>query len=256
MRCLPKRTRLSDTENINANTYRWKVNVDGTDGGAKFDLTFNNQFNFQLFKHGATSTLASSAWFNISDSTIDAHGVRISSASSSSTISSSSTSSASSSTTGTALPTTISQVATPTNLGAAAASETNKPDAPGPIPSTGLSTGVKAAIGVVAAVAVIAILCLVFFFLRRRKNKKAATKPEKFASYQDNEQMGHGPSELGGSGPQSQFQTKVPAPAAGGVQAQTKIPHPAEMSGYSHPSELHGSTDMHGAYGKQPTELP
>jgi hypothetical protein len=55
-------------------TYSWKVTVDGSDGGPKLDLAFENQFNFQLFKPNDTAPFALSAYFNITNTTIDQYG--------------------------------------------------------------------------------------------------------------------------------------------------------------------------------------
>jgi hypothetical protein len=59
-------------------SYSWKVTIDGSDGGSKFDLAKNNQFNLQLFKTNGTKPVASSTFFNITNSTTDQYGSIIS----------------------------------------------------------------------------------------------------------------------------------------------------------------------------------
>jgi hypothetical protein len=59
-------------------TYSWKVTVDGSDGGPKLDLTFENQFNLQLFKPNGTVPFALSAYFNITNATVDQYGNTVS----------------------------------------------------------------------------------------------------------------------------------------------------------------------------------
>jgi hypothetical protein len=54
--------------------YSWKVTIDGSDGGSIFDLALDNQFNFQLYKTNGTEPIALSAFFNITNSTVDQYG--------------------------------------------------------------------------------------------------------------------------------------------------------------------------------------
>ncbi|KAG9231124.1 hypothetical protein BJ875DRAFT_517948 [Amylocarpus encephaloides] len=51
-----------------------QITVDGSDGGSKFDLAFNNQFNFMIFKVNSTSAMAVGSSFNISSATVDRFG--------------------------------------------------------------------------------------------------------------------------------------------------------------------------------------
>ncbi|KAN0089970.1 hypothetical protein V8E51_018549 [Hyaloscypha variabilis] len=60
-------------------SYSWKVTIDGSDGGSIFDLALDNQFNFQLYKTNGTEPIALSAFFNITNSTVDQYGRLISS---------------------------------------------------------------------------------------------------------------------------------------------------------------------------------
>jgi hypothetical protein len=59
-------------------SYSWKVTIDGSDGGSKFDIAKDNQFNFQLFKTNGTKPVAFSTFFNITNSTADQYGSTIS----------------------------------------------------------------------------------------------------------------------------------------------------------------------------------
>jgi hypothetical protein len=59
-------------------SYSWKVTIDGSDGGSKFDIAKDNQFNFQLFKINGTTPVAFSTFFNITNSTVDQYGSTIS----------------------------------------------------------------------------------------------------------------------------------------------------------------------------------
>lgn len=56
------------------------MTIDGSDGGSKFDLALDNQFNFQIFKTNGTEPLALSAFFNITNATVDQYGKIIPSA--------------------------------------------------------------------------------------------------------------------------------------------------------------------------------
>ncbi|KAG9243378.1 hypothetical protein BJ878DRAFT_120824 [Calycina marina] len=63
--------RTPNSAALTAGAYTWKITTDGSDGGAKFDLTFSNVFNFMAFKVNSTTITAQSAYFNISNSTVN-----------------------------------------------------------------------------------------------------------------------------------------------------------------------------------------
>lgn len=77
--------RTPNSASLTTDTYTWKVTTDGSDGGAKFDLTFSNVFNFMVFKVNSTSLSAQSQYFNISNATVNQHGQRITTFTSTST---------------------------------------------------------------------------------------------------------------------------------------------------------------------------
>ncbi|KAF4637265.1 hypothetical protein G7Y89_g814 [Cudoniella acicularis] len=159
---------LPNSQSLTRGTFTWEVTIDGSDGGAKFDLLFDNQFNLMLFPSGQTSFVAQSVYFNITNSTVNQYGQRITSSSSSSTYSSTlSTSTTSSSST------------TPT---AAAATTATSPAQTSQAAQSGLSSSAQVGLGVglgIGGVAVIAgILGYLFFRRRMAKVKAGGSKDE------------------------------------------------------------------------------
>jgi hypothetical protein len=159
-------TNLTFVVSLRANTYTWKVTLDGSDGGPKFDLAFNNQFNFILFDslNVSAPALAITSNFNISSSTVDQVG-NIISVSSSTVSPTASQSSPSSSRTSTAsLPTT-----------------TESPQATSTTPvleskPSKITTGVKVGLGVGLGGAGAAILAGLALYFRSRRTRKETRK--------------------------------------------------------------------------------
>lgn len=164
-----------ETESLSTGTYSWKVTTDGSDGGAKFDLTFSNVFNFMVFKTNSTVVTAQSAYFNITNSTVDQHGQRIPiplTSTSSTRLPASSTSSTSS------ISSSLATTTTETSLLKTTPSPTSGST------SNGLSTGASVGIGVgVGVVGVAAIAGGIIWFLFRRRKRNAQQTPS--APYYD-----------------------------------------------------------------------
>ncbi|KAL3417765.1 hypothetical protein PVAG01_10775 [Phlyctema vagabunda] len=182
--------RPPNSEALTRNSYSWKITTDGSDGGSKFDLALNNNFNFILFQRNATSPIATSAYFNITNATVDQYGSIISASTSSTLLPTSTTS-----------PTTLSTT-TSASVIDSPPSSTSTVLAP-ESSSTGLSTSTKIGLGAglgVAGVALIASLGIWYMIRLKRKKPQAAVAPvppnsfvrDKFA--QDNWSP---PSELG-----------------------------------------------------------
>jgi hypothetical protein len=149
-------------------SYSWKVTIDGSDGGSKFDLAKDNQFNLQLFKTNGTKPVAFSTFFNITNSTVDQYGSVISTSKPPATLAASSSSSSSTNaSTTTALPSVASSSARPTS------------EFPPVQHQDGSSSAPRVPLGAVLGVGVFicVVAALVAYFRLRQKTAQRGSHP-------------------------------------------------------------------------------
>jgi hypothetical protein len=145
---------------LSVSWFNWHpIGINGDNGQPSFDLSTSNIFHFDLFNVGATSPIAQSIWFNLTNQTINAQGSIISTS-----ISIFSTSAS----TGTADNTRPTQLpSTPISSADSSPSPSSLSEHYGPTSSAKIGIGVGVSIGIVVLVASLAGV-----FLWRRGNKK------------------------------------------------------------------------------------
>ncbi|KAH8754458.1 hypothetical protein BGZ57DRAFT_958317 [Hyaloscypha finlandica] len=159
---------LPNSVALTQQSYSWKVTIDGSDGGSKFDLAKNNQFNLQLFKTNGTRPVASSTFFNITNSTADQYGSIVSTSRPPATLAASSPrSSSTNASTTTALPSVASSSARPTS------------EIPPVQYQDGSSSAPRVPLGAVLGVGVFicVIAALVAYFRLQRKTAQRGSHP-------------------------------------------------------------------------------
>jgi len=132
------------------NSYQWNIQTNGDNGQPSFDLTRSNIFNFALYIPGDKNALIGSSYFNLTNSTVNAQGQVISTASQTTATSSATSQSKTSST-----------------------SQSTSSSSTSSSQSSGLSISDKIGIGIGVGIGVpltLAALAGVFLFARHMRN--------------------------------------------------------------------------------------